>query len=594
MRSRFDASRFDTSLIGMQWALRLLIVAIALLALAACSDDPTGDSRAVVNVLVTSAAPAVETGDSLLLTATPRQADGRPRNDVAVTWMSMDTEIATVQARAGQKAIVFANEPGTVKIRAMAGDKVGEATIEVVITDVNPQPVLTSIAPAAATEGDPLTELTLTGQNFTELSLVQWNGVSIGTQFVSATELRGLVPASHLSQVGTAEIRVLTGPPGGGPSQAKTFPINGRVASVEVRAPQTILWVGERIQLTATPKDGNGNELPPRPTQWTSGDPEVIAVSNTGVITPLREGYADVHAVVEGKAATEGIYVFAAPNYDLMFDSNPGGNNRELWIMSLGVDSVPRRWLPEGVMGEDATTNPDGTRIAFVCRDQYMNTDICVANRDGSGLTRLTTHGGADDNPAWSRDGSQIAFRSARASHGQSQIWIMNADGSNQRNLMGDSYNVVDASQSKPSFGTNGRIYFQVYYPWEEINRLGSIPVNGSWQDVVIHSAGGWNDSDPVVSWDGSKILLRRKQGSIDYGLQYVDLNGNPIFSANYPGPGYGASWSRNDQWIAYSHSLVGNNAVDVFVTRVNEVWRKRITVAATMGLARNPVFIKR
>src|SRR5687767_2804502 len=98
MRSRFEASRFDASLQGLQWALRFLIVFMALLALAACSDDPTGDTRAVVNVQVTSAAPQVEAGDSVLLTATPRQADGRARTDVSVTWQSMNTEVATVQA----------------------------------------------------------------------------------------------------------------------------------------------------------------------------------------------------------------------------------------------------------------------------------------------------------------------------------------------------------------------------------------------------------------------------------------------------------------------------------------------------------------
>src|SRR5688500_4134781 len=123
MRSRFDSSRFDTSLQGMQWGLRFLIAFMALLALAACSDDPTGDSRAVVNVLVSAAAPQLEAGDSVLLTATPREADGRARTDVGVTWQSMNTDIATVQARAGQKAIVFAQRPGTVKIRAMAEEK---------------------------------------------------------------------------------------------------------------------------------------------------------------------------------------------------------------------------------------------------------------------------------------------------------------------------------------------------------------------------------------------------------------------------------------------------------------------------------------
>ena len=592
MRSRFDASRFDASLQGLQWALRFLIVFMALLALAACSDDPIGNSRAVVNVQVTSAAPQVEAGDSVLLTATPRQADGRARTDVSVTWQSMNTAVATVQARAGQKAIVFAHQPGTVKVRAIAEDKAGEASIEVTITEVNPQPVLTSVTPASATEGDPLTELTLTGQNFTELSLVQWNGVSIATQFVSATELRGLVPASHLSQVGNAEVRVLTGPPGGGPSESKIFPVHGRVASVNVSVPQNILWVNEAVQVTATPRDQQGNNLPTRTAQWTSSDASIISVNQQGIATPLREGFAEVHAVIDGKAASVGIYAFAAPTYDLMYDAQHDSDRRELWIVRLGIDATPRRWLPEGFWGEDAATNRDGTRIAFVSRDQYLNTDIWVANRDGSDLKRLTTYEGADDQPTWSPDGTKIVFRSSRAPHGQSQLWIMNADGSDQRNLMGNSFNTMDGAQSRPSIGTNGRIYFQMYYPWAERSVLASMPLDGTWEQVVLHTPAGYSDTDPSVSWDGSTIMLRRKQGSYDYGLVYTDLQANQFIVINYPGPGFTPAWSRNDQWITYSSSPNGSNALDVYVIRRNDFWRKQITVAA--GGARNPVFIRR
>jgi uncharacterized repeat protein (TIGR01451 family) len=49
-------------------------------------------------------------------------------------------------------------------------------------------------------------------------------------------------------------------------------------------------------------------------------------------------------------------------------------------------------------------------------------------NADGTGQTRLTNDPGGDGSPAWSPDGTKIAF--ARSS----QIWVMNADGSGQTN----------------------------------------------------------------------------------------------------------------------------------------------------------------
>ena len=592
MRSRFDSSRFDSSLVGLQWALRFLLLAMALMALAACSDDPTGNGGDIVTVQVSAAAPQVEAGDSVLLSASPKRADGTTRTDVTISWFSTDTSVARVEGRAGQKAVVVGKRAGQVQIRAMAGNKAGEAALEVVVTAPAQLPVIASVNPSAVPEGAPLTEITITGANFTELSLVQWNGVSIATQFVSSTEIRGLLTPANLAQAGTAEVAVRTGPPGGGTSAGKPFTILSRVASVKVQLAQRVLWVGETAQVDATPQDQGGNDLPKRSTTWSTTDGSILTVNALGVVTPVKEGFAEVRAVVDGKIGSEGVYVRTAPVYDLMYDSNRGNGGRELWIVSLGGDATPRRWLPEGFWGEDAATNPTGTRIAFVSRDQFLNTDIWVANRDGSGLTRLTTYGGADDQPTWSPDGNQIAFRSMRS--GQSHIWIMNADGSGQRNLMGDMYNVLDGQQSKPTFGTNGRIYFEIAY--EAFNRsvLASMPYSGTPAQVTEHTPAGYSDSDPAVAWNGSMIIVRRKQGNFDAGLIYVDLNGNPYISINYPGHGFMPAWSRNDQWLAYSGSEDGQHAVNIFVTKPHDFWRKQITLGVAAGGGKNPVFIKR
>jgi TolB protein len=58
----------------------------------------------------------------------------------------------------------------------------------------------------------------------------------------------------------------------------------------------------------------------------------------------------------------------------------------------------------------------------------------------GNNIVRLTNNTWEwDKHPTWSPDGAQIAFYSNRDS-GRRQIWIMNADGSNQRNLTSDEF----------------------------------------------------------------------------------------------------------------------------------------------------------
>ena len=58
-----------------------------------------------------------------------------------------------------------------------------------------------------------------------------------------------------------------------------------------------------------------------------------------------------------------------------------------------------------------------------------MNSDIYAMNSDGSDMTRLTDNDRANGAPAWSPDGRRIVFSSSRG-HGRSGVFVMNPDGS--------------------------------------------------------------------------------------------------------------------------------------------------------------------
>jgi TolB protein len=83
---------------------------------------------------------------------------------------------------------------------------------------------------------------------------------------------------------------------------------------------------------------------------------------------------------------------------------------------------------------QDAAWSPDGTRIAFR-GFRTNNDDIFVINVDGTGLTQLTNVPVHEGYPAWSPLGDAIAFGREDPTVPEVNVWIMNPDGSNQRQL---------------------------------------------------------------------------------------------------------------------------------------------------------------
>jgi TolB protein len=127
-----------------------------------------------------------------------------------------------------------------------------------------------------------------------------------------------------------------------------------------------------------------------------------------------------------------------------------------IWVMnSDGSDPIPVG-TPPGV-NDYPSWSPDSERIAWNCTMGKMlptgqgDFEICVANAQGSGLTQLTDTEGGNKYPSWSPDGSQILFVSTRngwptlpeyeplgydpEAFGDEEIFVMNADGTNQVNL---------------------------------------------------------------------------------------------------------------------------------------------------------------
>jgi Tol biopolymer transport system component len=141
-------------------------------------------------------------------------------------------------------------------------------------------------------------------------------------------------------------------------------------------------------------------------------------------------------------------------------------------------------------------------RIAFI-----SGPDIYTMNADGSDMKQLTNLG--PDSAAywesWSPDGKQIVFVEFNPPDFIEQLWLMNADGSNQHLLLAeDNYN-----NERPSFSPDGRsILFSRCTLDFEPCALYVIEVDGGTLKEVTDFQLGIRDVSAEYSPDGKSIAF--------------------------------------------------------------------------------------
>jgi len=146
----------------------------------------------------------------------------------------------------------------------------------------------------------------------------------------------------------------------------------------------------------------------------------------------------------------------------ILFSANIDAINSSftLDVYSMNPDGTGiTRLTNSSAFDGEARWSPDGKRIAFASNRDKAGGDIYVMNADGSHVTRLTSDPGFFEEPTWSKDGKQIAFVSTRDAADPTafntadyEIYVMNEDGTNIVRLTNNS-----VADGQPAWSADGR-----------------------------------------------------------------------------------------------------------------------------------------
>ena len=242
----------------------------------------------------------------------------------------------------------------------------------------------------------------------------------------------------------------------------------------------------------------------------------------------------------------------------------------------FAVSMNKRPGFPWAVQHGERPTTPTTYAIVFVrpqpASDGNADSNIWIMNSDGSNQTQLTSFTGEDRWPALSPDGSKVAYVSRRS--GQLTLWVMNSDGTNPTQLP------VSGNTQAPTWSPDGS---QIAYAndsqdfWEVwvVNADGTNPrrltthagaaglaswsTNGQKLVYGVEPSAGYFDLYTInIDSSGQALLLSSSAGSSNHFPAWSP-DGTQIATIRWPA---GISSSR-DLWLMNADGSNGSTLVN-------------------------------